>query len=42
MLNQVDRENINISIDKIIKNIKEALPKIDKPVSIRIEELKKI
>ena len=42
MLNQVDRENINNSIDKIIKNIKEALPKIDKPINLRIEELKKI
>lgn len=42
MLNQVDRENINISIDKIIKNIKESLPKIDKPINVRIEELKKI
>lgn len=42
MLNQADRENINNSIDKIIKNIKEALPKIDRPINHRIEELKKI
>lgn len=42
MLNQLDRENINKAIDRIINNIKEALPKIDKPVNIRIEELKKI
>lgn len=42
MLNQADRENINNSIDKIIKNIKEALPKIDRPINLRIEELKKI
>ena len=42
MLNQLDRENINKAIDRIIKNIKESLPKIDKPINIRIEELKKI
>ena len=28
--------------DEIINNIKEALPKIDKPMNVRIEELKKI
>lgn len=42
MLNQIDRENINKAIDKIIKNIKEALPQIDKPIKVRLEELKKI
>ena len=42
MLNQLDRENIDKAIDRIINNIKEALPKIDKPMNIRIEELKKI
>jgi len=42
MLNQLDRENINKAIDGIIKNIKESLPKIDKPINVRIEELKKI
>lgn len=42
MLNQLDRENINKAIDRIIKNIKESLPKIDKPINVRIEELKKI
>lgn len=42
MLNQLDRENIDKAIDRIINNIKEALPKIDKPVNVRIEELKKI
>ena len=42
MLNQLDRENINKAIDRIINNIKEALPKIDKPMNVRIEELKKI
>jgi hypothetical protein len=42
MLNQLDRENIDKAIDRIIKNIKESLPKIDKPINIRIEELKKI
>mgnify|MGYP000598718076 FL=1 len=42
MLNQLDRENINKAIDRIINNINEALPKIDKPINVRIEELKKI
>ena len=42
MLNQVDRENINKAIDRIINNINEALPKIDRPINVRIEELKKI
>lgn len=42
MLNQLDRENIDKAIDRIINNIKEALPKIDKPMNVRIEELKKI
>ena len=42
MLNQLDRENINKAINRIIKNIKESLPKIDKPINVRIEELKKI
>lgn len=42
MLNQLDRENIDKAIDRIIKNIKESLPKIDKPINVRIEELKKI
>lgn len=42
MLNQLDRENIDKTIDRIIKNIKESLPKIDKPINVRIEELKKI
>lgn len=42
MLNQLDKENIDKAIDRIINNIKEALPKIDKPINVRIEELKKI
>ena len=42
MLNQLDRENINKAIDRIINNINEALPKIDRPINVRIEELKKI
>ena len=42
MLNQLDRENINKAIDRIINNINEALPKIDKQINVRIEELKKI
>ena len=42
MLNQLDRKNINKAIDRIINNINEALPKIDKPINVRIEELKKI
>ena len=42
MLNQLDRENIDKAIVRIINNIKEALPKIDKPMNVRIEELKKI
>ena len=42
MLNQLDKENIDKAIVRIINNIKEALPKIDKPMNVRIEELKKI
>ena len=42
MLNQLDKENIDKAIDRVINNIKEALPKIDKPINVRIEELKKI
>jgi hypothetical protein len=42
MLNEIDRENVNIAIDGIIKNIRDSLPKINKPMNVRIEELKKI
>lgn len=42
MLNEIDRENVNMAIDGIIKNIRDSLPKINKPMNVRIEELKKI
>lgn len=42
MLNEIDRENVNMAIDSIIKNIRDSLPKINKPMNVRIEELKKI
>ena len=42
MLNEIDRENVNMAIDGIIKNIRDSLPKINKPMNLRIEELKKI
>ena len=42
MLNEIDRENVNIAIDGIIKNIRDSLPKINKPMNVRIEELKNI
>ena len=42
MLKEIDRENVNMAIDGIIKNIRDSLPKINKPMNVRIEELKKI
>ena len=42
MLNEIDRENVNMAIDGIIKNIRDSLPKINKPMNLRIEEFKKI
>ncbi|PMC69770.1 hypothetical protein CJ209_04170 [Fusobacterium nucleatum] len=42
MLNQIDKEKINTGINRIIKDIKNALPKDDKTIIKGIEELKKI
>lgn len=41
MLNQIDKEKINTGINRIIKDIKNALPKDDKTIIKGIEELKK-